>query len=95
MDRDRAQRKVSNLHHHLCAWTINPTGLFGRDRRTQLDNGGRGAIGTDAETVWATSALETRGDQSIITVPVERVSSAPFIFEIKLRRKADQEGDKR
>jgi hypothetical protein len=35
--------------------------------------------------------IETRNDQSIVTVPAERASGAPLLFEINLRRKTDQE----
>ncbi len=39
--------------------------------------------------------IQTQGDQSIVTVPAEQASGAPFLFEIHLRRRTDQEKGER
>jgi serine/threonine protein kinase len=39
--------------------------------------------------------IETQGDRSIVNVPTARAGGAPFLFEINLRRKPDQERDKK
>jgi hypothetical protein len=39
--------------------------------------------------------VETQGDQSIVAIPAERASGAPFLFEVNLRLGADKEGGQR